>query len=562
MPQDIPALTRAMVLGDATLLTQQQHFLFSQLGLSHLLCASGLHVAIAFGAVHCLGELIRSIICRIFPETRWAIYHPMAQYPIPLLVTAHYCYLTGLGLAAVRAALALLLWKVLSPYNSQNSGFKRLGLTFAIAPLIGTGSFLSWILSLSACLALLWALRLPEHKSFPGLKSIGVAIAPWLGTMPAVIFSFHQFSLIGPVANLIALPFVSTLVPLGLFHYYLPSKVTIVATHFLTTIFEDTMNLITQWVTCAYWVSAPIWILATGSLYLAHECVRLAQWKLKFRALLMSLCVFLLNQISATENFEAIILDVHQGDAILLQSAASAPTLVDFGPPGFGPYPALVAQRLEERSIHHIGSLVLTHPDLDHVGGLESLLLRHPQVHGQKIVWMRQTHLQEKSSLTAIRMMERVQSQVRLLAENRITNIIPHLQCLALGPIKSTKSLEAVSSNDQSPICRITFTDQSRLLLTGDLSQKGEKWYTLWYPNFLKAHYLKVGHHGSNSSTGLIFLQHVQPKAALISVGARNFYRHPHPDVLKRLAKIGIVPLRTDQLGSISLSGSTSRVRH
>ncbi len=114
--------------------------------------------------------------------------------------------------------------------------------------------------------------------------------------------------------------------------------------------------------------------------------------------------------------------------------------------------------------------------------------------------------------------------------------------------------------NNASIVLRVTFGDTS-FLLTGDLETEGETLLlTAYDPETLSADVLKLGHHGSNSSTGAAFLDAVHPGIAIASVGKNNKYGHPHDEVLERLSARNITLYRTDKDGIITLFSDGTRM--
>jgi competence protein ComEC len=108
-------------------------------------------------------------------------------------------------------------------------------------------------------------------------------------------------------------------------------------------------------------------------------------------------------------------------------------------------------------------------------------------------------------------------------------------------------------------VVRATFGDV-RILLTGDAERREEAWLVARDAGALAADVLKVGHHGSPTSTTPAFLAAVRPRLALVSVGAGNSYGHPGPAVMARLAEQGAAVLRTDQLGTVILRTDGRRI--
>lgn len=110
--------------------------------------------------------------------------------------------------------------------------------------------------------------------------------------------------------------------------------------------------------------------------------------------------------------------------------------------------------------------------------------------------------------------------------------------------------------NDSSPLCRAMLANGRTLLLTGDMSEKAEAWFVRSLPEFPRADFLKVAHHGSKTSSSADFLAASGAREAFISVGARNRYHHPSPEALDRLARAGLRVRRTDRAGSLQYFGT------
>jgi competence protein ComEC len=224
------------------------------------------------------------------------------------------------------------------------------------------------------------------------------------------------------------------------------------------------------------------------------------------------------------------LLDVGQGDSIWLRTPESA-VLVDFGPPA---RTARSARALEALAIGPLENLLLTHPDLDHRGGLDSLLARHP-VHGA--LWLRVEALEFAATEKVLESLERAQVPIRFLERASP----PGLEC---------RFRTANKSNDLSPLCWAKLRGGSSILLTGDLSGARELALVATLP---QAKYLKVGHHGSRYSSDFDFLSATGARVALISVGRRNRYGHPAAETLSRISNSGMEIRRTDREGTLVL---------
>ena len=130
------------------------------------------------------------------------------------------------------------------------------------------------------------------------------------------------------------------------------------------------------------------------------------------------------------------------------------------------------------------------------------------------------------------------------------------LQVTVLAPPDSAAERHAAwaprNENDRSLVLRLQY-GAVRLLLTGDIEQASERWLLAQGVD-VRADILKVGHHGSKTSTSLAFVRQVQPRVGIISTGADNPYGHPHPQVLDVLAQQGIEVWRTDEHGAITIT--------
>jgi len=174
----------------------------------------------------------------------------------------------------------------------------------------------------------------------------------------------------------------------------------------------------------------------------------------------------------------------------------------------------VVLPYLQKKHINRIDTVILTHEDFDHIGGIETL----------------KEHLQIDTIITQPFQKINVSYPFYSLLENR----------------------DAKEENDKSIISYFIYDDQTYLWM-GDASRTIEKRLLHQYPN-LEADILKVGHHGSKTSSLPDFLYHVHPQLALISSGKGNRYGHPDLEVLNNLQEAGIDALNTADVGMIQIS--------
>jgi competence protein ComEC len=236
---------------------------------------------------------------------------------------------------------------------------------------------------------------------------------------------------------------------------------------------------------------------------------------------------------------EVHFLDVGQGDSILVKYGNKS-ILVDGGPIDAGP---TVTSYIKSHGVSAIDVLVSTHPHADHIGGLLTVLRECPVkvVYDNGIPHTTQTY---EEYLTLID-----QKNIRYIVPQRGDNINlgPGVTVQVLSPPPG--GIAGEDLNENSIVLKITFGDTS-FLLASDAGTYAED-AMLTSGTGLRSDVLKVGHHGSKYSSGKAFLQAVDPKYAVIEVGADNPYGHPAPSAMARLEEIGSKVYRTDRDGNI-----------
>ena len=234
------------------------------------------------------------------------------------------------------------------------------------------------------------------------------------------------------------------------------------------------------------------------------------------------------------------VLNIGQGDAIYIESPSRAQVLIDSGPPRKLLSELSKVMPLFDRDID---ILIATHPDTDHIGGFSEFLdnysaqiLIEPDIATDSKVYAKlKEDLKEKNIPSVV---ARKGMKINL-GEGIILEI--------LFPDRDVYEWE---TNTGSIVTRLSFGETS-FMLTGDATKETEKIILENVTHSLKSDFLKIGHHGSSSSSSWEFLDAVSPTTALISVGEKNRYGHPTEEVLEELTKRGIKILRTDTNGTI-----------
>jgi competence protein ComEC len=235
-------------------------------------------------------------------------------------------------------------------------------------------------------------------------------------------------------------------------------------------------------------------------------------------------------------NLKVHFIDVGQGDCILIEDGTSA-MLIDAGNPENGPG---IVSYIKNLGTQKLNFVLATHPHADHIGGMADVINAFDV---EKIIMPKATHT------------TRTFENLLLTIQNKglkITAPVPGTE-YKLGDASFTILAPNSSSykdlNDYSVVIKLKYGSTS-FLFTGDAEAVSEN-EILARGYDVKANVLKVGHHGSTSSTTERFLDAVSPRYAVICVGANNQYGHPAPETLSKLAERGIKIYRTDEAGTI-----------
>jgi competence protein ComEC len=268
-----------------------------------------------------------------------------------------------------------------------------------------------------------------------------------------------------------------------------------------------------------------------------------------FFAILSLVLWFLVFVRSERAPLEVTMLDVGQGDAFFIESPGGTQILIDGGRGTEVLRELSKVMPFWDRSLDIV---IATHPDADHIGGLVGVLERFDVEH------ILETSV-ENDTATFRAYRERVTSEgATHIPPAQGTRII--VDGSAVLTIISREMSTASETNEASIIVRLDYGETS-FLFTGDAVKRNER-ELLRFHRMLDTDVLKVGHHGSNTSTSAEFLSAVSPDIALISVGADNRYGHPHKEVLDRLIASGADIVRTDTEGTVRLvSDGTNIIR-
>jgi competence protein ComEC len=530
---------------------------FARAGLSHLLAISGLHVGLVCGILVLLGSLLR-----------------LGRRGSALLAaagTVGYVLLLGAPHSAVRAALQLVLLlagtMLQRPTRPEALIATAALVILALEPaaLLGAGFQLSF-----AGVAGLLALRPPLLRLLQGPRASGVlgrgrrwladavatSMAATLATAPVVAWHFGQVSPIGVVANLVGIPLLSLTLPalamalaVG---WAAPGVGTFLAGPGILGLaaLDRTAALAAAVPGASVAVHGSTAVVLAAAVGVGHSVSRrLGQVRPLIRGVAwVGLTATLLVATTVRPPsgvVEIHVIDVGQGDAVAVRTPARRWLLVDAGLAGRGHDAGerLVVPYLLRNGARRLEGLVLTHPHLDHMGGAAAVVTAlRPRwvgdpgspaasapyldllnvVHGSGSPWMglREGHRLMLDGLT-----------------------VDFLHPAVIGAVEA-------DPNDLSVVMKISYGDFSALL-TGDATAAVEARLLRQHASGLRVDVLKLGHHGSATSSTAEFLAATDAPVAVVSAGAGNRYGHPHRAVMERLEAREMDVLRTDQHGAV-----------
>jgi competence protein ComEC len=247
-----------------------------------------------------------------------------------------------------------------------------------------------------------------------------------------------------------------------------------------------------------------------------------------------------------------VFLDVGQGDSILICAPNGQVMLIDGGR-SIDLANQVILPQIKAWGASQVDVLVVTHPDADHISGLVGVLENFPVKLAALTGDQHTTQIYERL-LTDIRDKSIQALQVRT---GTTLPFDPAVKLEVLSP--DDEFVNHDNTNDGSIVLKLTY-GQTSFLFTGDAEMSANR-AMLQRGADVRATVLKLGHHGSRTSTDENWLRAVQPQLGIISVGADNSYGHPHAEVIAALDQLGIQYLRTDEHGTITVVSDGAQLR-
>lgn len=240
---------------------------------------------------------------------------------------------------------------------------------------------------------------------------------------------------------------------------------------------------------------------------------------------------------------EVTFLDVGQGDSAFISTPSGKNILIDGGKRAVPPYSRFDAGKevvlpfLKNKGVKKIDTLIATHPDGDHIGGLLAVLDSNIQIDKVLDCGYKHTSYTYKDCLKKIE--RRKRTRYYQPRAGQVLNWGNEVKVQVLSPAHLFRD-----SNNCSIVIKLEFGDIA-FLLTGDAEKEAEGEMVSRYGNRLKSTVLKASHHGSRTGSSFSFLKAVSPRVAVISCGRRNKFGLPHKEVMDKLARLKVNPVRS-----------------
>lgn len=573
LPEPQATLLLGLLMGENSF-SETWKTAFRETGTSHIVAASGYNVAV-------VADLALIILVTL------GLYRRQA-YPIVVLMIGGFVVIAGTGAAVIRAGVMGILVLTSRHIGRHTSPRNIIALTVAVMLLVEPRLLrddVGFQLSIAATIGLIvltdriapFLKRIPT--SFGVRESLASTLAATISTLPITLVSFGSLSVVAPFVNMLVLPFIPFAMAFGvgsiLISSIVPQAGVWIALPAWTALVSMT-GIIGAFARIPF-ASVPIppsiaIVISMIGLATAASMIRklhpaferdLDSWHWEhIRFIIAAFVLIFIVNISIigihgerwnTKGVHVWVFDVGQGDGIYLDGV-DRDIVIDGGPTRFGMVEKMATVRFPwER---HIDVVIATHPHADHINGLIDLIGTNSI---DEIVDNGMAY-----SAPSAEAFEQAVGSRQLAVEPELSFVIATRQSWSLSPDSilqilwppdATTDIAAENVHARSIVALLT-VGEKKMLFTSDTETEVEA----QLGNIGHVDVLKVGHHGSDTSSSLNFLQMLQPKIAVISVGADNSYGHPSPFTIGRLESVGAQIFRTDLVGDVLVDVSADAV--
>ncbi|MDO8313471.1 MAG: DNA internalization-related competence protein ComEC/Rec2 [Sideroxyarcus sp.] len=528
----------ALAIGDQSSITQTEWQVFTRTGVNHLMSISGLHITMlasfAFALTYWLWRRSVKLMLR-FPARK-------AAALAGLFAALCYTLLSGFEIPAQRTLYMLATFAVMLLLSRNVAPSQMLAAALVVVLLADPWAVLSpgfW-LSFGA-VALIFYVTANRIGKTNWLSEYGkVQWAMSIGLIPPLLALFQQLSLVSPVANAVAIPLVSfVVVPLTLLGTLPPFEWMLYLAHQAMTLCMWLLEALNSLPLAVWTQHAPTQSSIVLGVLGAAWILAPRGFPLRWLGIILLLPMFLITPPAPVENTARIIVfDVGQGLAVAVQTRNHA-ILYDSGPDFAGEADSgnrILIPALRALGINRLDTLMLSHDDIDHIGGTASVMQALPVA-------------SVSASLRADHPLLKNAGNFQHCADGQYWDW-DGVRFEVLHPADEITSAGKPHDNELSCVLRISIGDQ-HMLLVGDIEKQSEARLLQQHAGKLHATLLVAPHHGSKSSSSEAFVAAVAPRYVVFTAGYRNRFHHPHPDVWQRYGAQGAERLRSDEDGAI-----------
>ncbi|MDW8551746.1 DNA internalization-related competence protein ComEC/Rec2 [Staphylococcus nepalensis] len=538
-----PEKAIAFITGNTAQMEKDEIEKIKDIGIYHLLAISGTHIAIIIGIVFYMCNLFKCPLLFI--------------KMILLFLLPVYCFYTNMSPSAIRAVSMSLIILIFPKYIMKNA-MDVLGGLFIVLTLINPSLIYHIGFQFSFLITFFILFSSPLLTNVSPFKSlIYITLIAQLGSFIISAIHFHQIQWIGLISNLFFVPFYSfILFPLVIIltcFIHFPFKITM-----LSILYNNVVFIHDKFVENFEKINSFKWYIPVlNDLQITGICIILFVNLLllvnkHFKMFIFALVILYIfsTVIPQSKDYQLTMLNVGQGDAFLFETQKHEVLLIDTGgqfnskqtTPNHNISKYHILPTLKRHNIKKIDYVVITHPHIDHMGELEYLIQKQPIeniIINQKSFKPEElNHLRETSQKYNVKLLD-FKNKPRFLMDKAHINLL------------DATILNSDNLNEQSIIILIQYR-KYKILLMGDATMNNESILMQKY-NLYNVDVLKVGHHGSKTSTSEALLQATKPKIALISAGNNNRYGLPNKLVINKLQSLGAKILQTHTDGEVSI---------
>jgi competence protein ComEC len=554
-PNETIGIVQALIYGERGQMDDETLKGYQKLGIVHLLAISGLHVSFLTGM--CFFLAIRIGLTR----------ESAAMLLIFLL--PFYIILTGAAPSVVRASFMAIIVFISIKWPIKLLPVDSISVTCLVMlfmdpyALFRPGFQLSFVVSL----ALILSVHIVLRQSSALMQLLFTTLIAQLSSLPLLLYHFFEISLLSFPLNLVFIPLYSLFIlPLSLLafigHYVLEplGQLFIIILEKMLTLSNALVEFFMSHGSLSFIFGRPTpllllcYCIAIFTVFIELEKKNIGIRKC--RGILLLFGVMLIDWISPyiDHHGEVVMLDVGQGDCIYIELPYRRSVyLIDTGgvisfqkeswrkqKDKFDVGEDILVPFLKAKGIQKLDKLIITHGDYDHMGAAETLI---EQIKVEELL-IGKGGLKDALQAQLVTAAKKQHIRVKEVQRGESWNE-GGITFYVLAP----NGKKEENKNNRS-IVLFTTLGGLNWLFTGDLEKSGEEEVIRTFPK-LRADVLKVGHHGSETSTSEQFVKVLRPKVALISAGKRNRYGHPHESVIHRLNNHDVDVLRTDIHGAI-----------